>query len=577
MIVNANLAKGAIHLVQKKAIVKRLDAVQTLGAIDILCSDKTGTLTKDDIALDAYIDVDGHRSLIVLQLAYLNAKLQAGLKNLLDVAITSACEEVDLDFTVLASETLKFAEVPFDFVRRKLSIVVKKDDGLLLISKGAFEEIIKDCAFVRQGTVSQPLDTSRQALLYDLVNRMNGNGFRVVAVASRPCQEHELIGGLSSSCEKDLVLEGLLSFLDPPKEDAALSVQQLSDLGVTVKILTGDNAAVAFKVSVDIGILAPDQINNVITGPELGAILDPVAFTKAVERCSVFAKLSPVQKSQIVLVLKKAGHRVGFLGDGTNDAMGLQSADVGISVNTGSAIAKDAANVILTEKSLGVIVDGVRVGRLTYANTLKYIYLASSSNFGNVFSIVAASAWLPYNPMRPLQLLVQNLLYDLSQTAIPWDNVDPELLNLPREWSIKSLGRFMLCFGPTSSVFDITTFSLNWWYYGIQNTESDYLVRKAQTQWFTEGLLTQTLVVHMLRTAKVPFLQSRASWQVLLSTFGLCGIGLSLPWLPFARSAFEFETPFASFYGFLAAEITAYIILVAIVKKLYIRMFGVLM
>ncbi|KAJ7292285.1 hypothetical protein O6H91_Y288600 [Diphasiastrum complanatum] len=361
-----------------------------------------------------------------------------------------------------------------------------------------------------------------------------------------------------------MVFHGLLTFQDPPKESAKEAIETLEQKGVAVKVLTGDALSIAVKICKDVGI----GTNIVVTGAEL-ARLDSDEFVKTVQKATIMAKLTPAQKLKVVEALKVGGHTVGFLGDGINDSLALKAADVGISVDSATSVAKDAADIILLQKDLNVLVAGVRRGRITHGNTIKYIKMAASSNFGNVFSILVASAWLPFDPMKPVQILTQNLLYDFSQASIPWDRMDPEYLEIPHQWSAKGIATFMICMGPISSVFDITTFNLMWFYYGIRTVERQAVF---QTAWFLEGLLTQTLVIHMLRTKKIPFIQATASMPVLLTTLAIVGIGLAIPYTPLGKTE-KMVHPYASYYYFLAATIFAYCSLAQLAKMIYIRVF----
>ena len=464
MIINANLCHAALKLAKLKVIVKRLDSVQTLGAIDILCSDKTGTLTQDDIALHTTVDASNAPSKETLQFAYLNASLQEGLPNSIDSAIVRYAENhFDAEeLHKLRQDYQKLAELSFDFDRRLLSVVVRDSSGTpLMITKGAAEEVLSKCVNVQMEDEAVPLDPTRINQLELLCASLNEQGMRTVAVATREILTKDT-SQMDADEEQDLTFQGFLAFLDPPKEDAAQAIEELKKLGVTVKILTGDSTAAAKSVACKIGLLDSETDDTIISGPEL-AILDEKAFKETAERCNIFAKLKPLQKREIVRILVQGGHNVGFLGDGINDAPALRAADVGISVDTGTSVAKHAANIILLQKSLTHVINGVVYGRITHANTIKYIKMAASSNFGNIFSVTVASAWLPFVPMAPLQLLVQNLMYDISQSAIPWDHVDKEMVAVPCKWNVWSIARFMIWFGPTSSIFDIFTFLLGWY------------------------------------------------------------------------------------------------------------------
>ena len=462
MVMNANMCHAALKLAKLEVIVKRLDSVQSLGGIDVLCSDKTGTLTKDDIRLDGNVNAEGRESEEVLRYAYLNAVYQVGLRNAIDLAIVAKAEGRDdaEQFVKIKDEYEKVAELPFDFERRLLSIIVRNSSGVtLMITKGAAEELLSKCTHVQIGGKSRPLTMQRDQL-EQLYTSFNEKGMRIVAVATRTIVVTEK-KAISSEDEYDFTFQGFLAFLDPPKEDAADAINELQRCGIAVKILTGDNVAAAQSVASKIGLLGADSQRKVVSGPELAELDDKMLQEKA-EECIVFAKLKPLQKQQIVRILARNGHSVGFLGDGINDAPALRSADVGISVDTGTSVAKQAANIILLQKSLAHVVTGVAYGRITQGNSLKYIKMAASSNFGNIFSVTIAACWLPFVPMAPLQLLIQNLCYDVSQASIPWDHVDPELIERPRKWKVWSIVRFMIWLGPTSSIFDIGTFLLGW-------------------------------------------------------------------------------------------------------------------
>lgn len=458
MVINANLCHAALKLAKLKVIVKRLDSVQSFGAIDVLCSDKTGTLTEDEITVDKAVDATNVESKRTLRYAYLNAFYQDGLHNAIDAAIVKYANTKGEEFLNITRQYQKVAELPFDFERRLLSIIVSNEsEQHHMITKGAAEEVLQKCIQVNVGKTCVPLNNEKHDQLMQLCTSLNERGTRVLAVAIRQINSDKI----SLDLERDLTFEGFLAFLDPPKEDAGQAISDLKKSGVAVKILTGDNVATAKSVARKIGLL--DNDTRVISGPELFAMSE-TRFTEAVEQCVVFAKLKPLQKCDIVQRLTRNGHSVGFLGDGINDAPALRSADVGISVDTGTSVAKQAADIILLQKNLTHVINGVLYGRITQANSLKYIKMATSSNFGNIFSVTVAAAWLPFVPMAPLQLLVQNLLYDVSQATIPWDRVDEELTVLPRKWNVWSIVRFMIWLGPVSSVFDICTFILGWYH-----------------------------------------------------------------------------------------------------------------
>ncbi|WP_292370680.1 magnesium-translocating P-type ATPase [Methanoregula sp. UBA64] len=562
MIVTTNLAKGAAGMAKSKTVVKRLNAIQNLGAMDVLCTDKTGTLTQDRIILVRHLGIDGKENPRVLKYAYLNSYYQTGLKNLLDVAVL---EHEDVPgFNHVEQRYHKIDEIPFDFQRRRMSVVLDHDDGRhLMITKGAVEEILSVSSFVEQNGVIVPMTGAHRDEVTKTVAGLNDEGLRVLAVAIRALPTTE--AGYSVADEKDLVLAGYIGFLDPPKETAGPAIAALKKHGITVKILTGDNALVTRRVCEHVGI----DPEPVIDGYELDALSDK-ELVPIVERTSIFTKMSPLQKSRVIKVLQQQGHTVGFLGDGINDAAALRDADVGISVDTATDIAKESADIILLEKSLMVLEEGVLKGRETFANIMKYIKMAASSNFGNMFSVVVASAFLPFLPMLAIQLLVQNLLYDISQLSIPWDRVDEEYLRVPRMWQASDLGRFMVCIGPISSIFDIATFAILWFIIGANTVGAQALF---QSGWFVEGLLTQTLIVHMIRTRHVPFVQSRASWPVLALTATVMAVGIAIPFTALG-SALGFVPLPAIYFPFLIATLVSYCVLTQIVKTWYIRRYG---
>ncbi|KAF8849484.1 magnesium-translocating P-type ATPase [Acephala macrosclerotiorum] len=571
-IVNANLARGAFVLAKKDAIAKRLDAIQNVGGMSILCSDKTGTLTMDEITLRHHTDPFGNVDQEVFHLGYINAFHQSGKKNSIDHAIISHALADDK-----SNKGEKVGEIPFTFESRRSSCIVKTDNGTLkLICKGAFEEVLSLCSQVRLYGQVLPLDDERRKAMSKIAGDFNNDGYRVILVATREVPEFRMEEEDSIQLlDVSMVAGGFLTFLDPPKPDAKKSIARLQELGVDVRVLTGDNLAVATKVCRSLELIRHDEIDDdirAITGSDL-AKLECAEYDKVVKHCKIFAKLTPSQKGEVILSLKKQDNVVGMLGDGINDCVALRFADVGISVDTGANVAKECADVILTRKELSIICEAVIIGRLTYGNTIKYIKMVASSNFGNVFSILIVSCWFPYDPMTALQLLIQNLLYDFSQGAIPWDRMDPEFLAIPQRWKVKDILRFILILGPTSSTIDMMTFCLNWFYYGVRSKANAELVKLAHTHWFLEGLLTQTIIVHLLRTAKVPVFQSNASKPLLISTMCIGAIGISLPFIPPLAHAFGFFRPRNTFLGFLAAEILFYCIEVQAVKMLYIKIF----
>lgn len=573
-IVNTNLARGAFSLSKKRAIVKRLDAIQNLGGMTVLCSDKTGTLTRDEISLCQYEDSEGDESNHVLQLAYTNAIFQSGKKNSIDSAIIDKLKSAGDPEPPFLGE--KISEISFNFEKRRSSAIVRNgSENVRLICKGAFEEVLSLCSRIFIHGEMKALDTGHRQNILQRAHAKNDDGYRVLAVATRTLSSVDLNEEARlRDLESDMTFEGFLTFLDPLKEDAADSITALQTLGIEVKVLTGDNLRIVSKVGRSLNIASRDLEGGLraITGPEL-AQLKGDDFHETVQNCTIFAKLTPTQKGEVIMSLKNAGQTVGMLGDGINDCVALRDADVGISVDSAVNVAKDCADVIMTEKDLSIIVSGVRTGRITHGNTMKYIKMVASSNFGNVFSVVIASAWLPYQPMTGLQLLMQNLLYDISQLALPWDHVDEEFLQIPRRWNTWDLLRFIVVLGPTSSTIDMCTFTLDWFYYGIRTAGSP-LVPLAHTHWFLEGLLTQTLIVHLLRTAKVPFSQSLASPVVIASTSIVMTIGLIIPYIKPVAHALGMVHPANSFLGFLVAELLLYCLEIQLLKVAYKKIFG---
>ncbi|WP_110959581.1 magnesium-translocating P-type ATPase [Acidovorax sp. ST3] len=566
MIVTSTLAKGAVLLSRKKVVVKRLDAIQNFGAMDVLCTDKTGTLTQDKIFLERHTDVFGHNSDEVLTFAYLNSHYQSGLKNLLDHAVL---EHVELQTDLrLAQDYRKVDEVPFDFVRRRMSVIVsERNDHHELICKGAVEEMLDVCTQVRvvedTGVQDLPLDATLRARVLEVTRGLNNEGLRVVAVAMKETPPHQTVYSVAD--ESGLTLIGYVAFLDPPKESTAPALKALAAHGVAVKVLTGDNELVTLKVCREVGL----AVQGVLLGKDVDA-MDDATLARAADTHNVFAKLSPLHKERLVRALRAGGHVVGFMGDGINDAPALRAADIGISVDSAVDIAKEAADIILLEKSLMVLEEGVMEGRKTFSNMLKYIRMTASSNFGNVFSVLVASAFLPFLPMLPLHLLVQNLLYDLSQIAIPFDNVDEELIRNPLKWNPGDIGRFMVFFGPISSVFDITTFAVMWHVFGANNVGAQTLF---QSGWFVVGLLTQTLIVHMIRTPKLPFVQSVASVPLLAATVLIMAVGIFIPMGPLAGH-FKLQALPLAYFPWLVGILAGYVLLTTVMKRWYVRRYG---
>lgn len=563
MIVTANLSKGAVAMSRKKVIVKDLNAIQNFGAMNILCTDKTGTLTCDQIVLERYINADGSAddSRRILRHAYFNSFFQTGLKNLMDRAILAHVRELELES--MKDDYRKVDEIPFDFTRRRMSVVVEDRTGKRqIVTKGAVEEMLEICSHTEEGGAVRELTPERIATAKAICERMNHQGLRVLAVAHRSFLGKE--DNFSVGDERDMVLIGFLAFLDPPKPSAASAIRQLQNYGIEVKVLSGDNDAVVRTVARQVGITG-----KALTGRELEE-LEGEELRRAVQEASVFSKVTPLQKTQIITLLQEAQHTVGFLGDGINDAAALRQSDIGISVDSAVDIAKESADIILLEKDLMVLGEGVVEGRRTFGNIVKYIKMTASSNFGNMFSVMAASAFLPFLPMMPIHLLVQNLLYDISQTTIPFDRMDAEYLRKPRKWDASGLSRFMIRIGPISSIFDLTTYLLMWYLFQCRSAEMQALF---QSGWFVEGLLSQTLIVHMIRTRKIPFIQSRASWPVMAMTFAIMAFGIAIPFTPFGASIGLVALPW-SYFPWLAATLTAYCVLTQVIKNRYVKRFN---
>ena len=564
MIVTANLSKGALSMSKKKTIVKNLNAIQNFGAMNILCTDKTGTLTCDKIVLEKYINADGSNdeSKRILRHAYFNSYFQTGLKNLMDKAILSHVKELKLEH--LKDAYTKVDEIPFDFIRRRMSIVIEDKQGKRqIITKGAVEEMLSICSHTEFNGEVQPLTDKLKVKAQKISEEMNRKGMRVLAVAQKSYIEK--VGNFSVSDEKEMVLIGFLAFLDPPKPSAAEAIKQLHEYGVEVKILSGDNDIVVKAIGRQVGI----DTSYSLTGPDIEN-MDETILKERVKTTTCFSKLTPLQKTQIISILQEQENTVGFLGDGINDAAALRQSDIGISVDSAVDIAKESADIILLEKDLMVLEDGVLEGRKTFGNINKYIKMTASSNFGNMFSVMFASAFLPFLPMMPIHLLIQNLLYDISQTTIPFDRMDPEFLRKPRRWDASDLKRFMIYIGPISSIFDIVTYLVMWHVFGCNSPEHQSLF---QSGWFIEGLLSQTLIVHMIRTRKIPFIQSRATWPVIGMTTLVMVIGIVIPFTSFGASIGLQALPL-SYFPWLVGILLSYCVLTQLVKNWYIRKFS---
>lgn len=564
MIVTANLSKGALSMSKKKTIVKNLNAIQNFGAMNILCTDKTGTLTCDKIVLEKYINADGSNdeSKRILRHAYFNSYFQTGLKNLMDKAILSHVKELKLEH--LKDAYTKVDEIPFDFIRRRMSVVIEDKQGKRqIITKGAVEEMLSICSHTEFNGEVQSLTDKLKVKAQKISEEMNRKGMRVLAVAQKSYIEK--VGNFSVSDEKEMVLIGFLAFLDPPKPSTAEAIKQLHEYGVEVKILSGDNDIVVKAIGRQVGI----DTSYSLTGPDIEN-MDEATLKERVKTTTCFSKLTPLQKTQIISILQEQENTVGFLGDGINDAAALRQSDIGISVDSAVDIAKESADIILLEKDLMVLEDGVLEGRKTFGNINKYIKMTASSNFGNMFSVMFASAFLPFLPMMPIHLLIQNLLYDISQTTIPFDRMDPEFLRKPRRWDASDLKRFMIYIGPISSIFDIVTYLVMWHVFGCNNPEHQSLF---QSGWFIEGLLSQTLIVHMIRTRKIPFIQSRATWPVIGMTTLVMVIGIVIPFTSFGASIGLQALPL-SYFPWLVGILLSYCVLTQLVKNWYIRKFS---
>ncbi|WP_295431942.1 magnesium-translocating P-type ATPase [uncultured Prevotella sp.] len=563
MIVTVNLSKGAVAMSRKKTIVKDLNAIQNFGAMNILCTDKTGTLTCDQIVLEKYINADGtsDNSRRILRHAYFNSFFQTGLKNLMDKAILSHVKELEMES--VRESYKKVDEIPFDFARRRMSVVVEDINGKRqIITKGAVEEMMQICSHTEVGNKVVPFTPELRVKAYEISKKMNHQGLRVLAVAQKSFLSKE--NNFAVEDESGMVLIGYLAFLDPPKQSAAKAIKQLHAHGIEVKVVSGDNDAVVRTISRQVGI----DTANVLTGAELSAMSD-VQKQEAVLKTTVFAKVTPLQKTEIITILQGQGNTVGFLGDGINDAAALRQSDIGISVDSAVDIAKESADIILLEKDLMVLENGVIEGRRTFGNITKYMKMTASSNFGNMFSVLAASAFLPFLPMLSIHLLVQNLLYDISQTTIPFDRMDEDYLRKPRRWDASDLSRFMIFIGPISSIFDITTYLLMWYVFNCSSPVAQSLF---QSGWFVEGLLSQTLIVHMIRTKKIPFIQSRASWPVMSMTLAIMAVGIIIPFTKFGSYIGLTPLPL-SYFPWLAVTLIAYCVLTQLIKEWYIKKF----
>ena len=593
MIVTTCLAKGAVAMSKKQTIVKNLNSIQNFGAMDVLCTDKTGTLTQDQVVLEYHWNIDGQEDSRVLRHAYLNSYFQTGYKNLMDLAIIKCTEEeesCDPRLTDLSEAYVKIDEVPFDFTRRRLSTVVRDQSGKVqMVTKGAVEEMLSVCSFAEVDGVVCTLDDELRNRILATVSELNDDGFRVLAIAQK--SNPSPVGAFSAADECDMVLMGYLAFLDPPKESTADAIEALRQHGVATKILTGDNEKVTRTICKQVGL----EVNNMLLGQDIAA-MDDEQLARETEHTQVFAKLTPDQKTRIVSILRENGHVVGYMGDGINDASAMKSSDIGISVDTAVDVAKESADIILLEKDLMVLEEGIVEGRKTYANMIKYIKMTASSNFGNMFSVLAASALLPFLPMMSIQLILLNLIYDCSCLAIPWDNVDEDFLRVPRKWDASSIGKFMLWIGPTSSIFDFMTYIFMYFVFcplfvshGVlfNNLASVYsgdalaamqtaYIALFQAGWFVESMWSQTLVIHMIRTPKLPFIQSRASAPVTLLTMAGIALLTALPFSPLGPELGLGALPL-EYFCFLIPCILLYMALATSIKKAYVKRYGELL
>ena len=562
MIMTSTLAKGAVFMAKRKTIVKNLSSIQSFGAMDILCTDKTGTLTEDKIILERYLDAFGQDDMRVLRHAFLNSHFQTGLKNLMDVAIIQRARKEGYD--EWEDNWEKTDEIPFDFNRRRMSVVITDAKGKRkLITKGAIEEMLKACSLVLRDGSAIPLTNELRKEILQVSDNLNAEGLRAIAVA----QKNDVLDveSFSVADECDMVLNGFVAFLDPPKETASAAIEALHDHGVRVVVLTGDNDKVASTVCGRVGL----QSDKILLGADVEAMTDD-QLKLELDSVDIYAKLSPAQKARLVSLFQEKGHTIGYLGDGINDAPALRQADVGISVDTAVDIAKESADIILLEKSLMVLEEGVVEGRRTFGNIIKYIKMAASGNFGNMFSVLAASIFLPFLPMLPIQILAQNFLYDLSQVAIPFDKMDEEYVMTPQKWDAKGISRFTYVMGPISSIFDIITFIVLWMVFQYNTPQT---IPMFQTGWFIVGLLTQTLVVHLIRTARIPFIESRAALPLSLSTIVVCACGIILPYTVIGSALGMTGMP-PLYLGWVAVIILGYIAVTQLTKTIYIRLFN---
>ena len=563
MIVNVNLTRGTKVLAKKKTLVKNINSIQNLGAIDVLCTDKTGTLTEDKIVLQKYIDVNGNEDTSILEYAYLNSYFGTGMKNLVDRAIIIYGNEKNVKEIV--NDYTKIDEIPFDYTRKRMSVVVKsnKNNGYRMFTKGALEEILKVCTKVKYNGHVNELTPEMVEIVEQKAKEYAVQGMQVIAIASK--REYRGVNVFNVSDEANMTFIGFVAFLDPAKKDVKSTLKKLKNIGITTKILTGDNPYAANNICNLVGL----ENKETLLGTDIDKMSDE-ELAKKVEEVNVFARMNPLQKERVVKQLKNNGHVVGYMGDGVNDSPSLHIADVGISVNTATDIAKEAADIILLERSLKVIYEGVIEGRRVYGNIIKYMKMALSSDFGDVFSIVIASIFLPFLPLLPIQMLLQDFLYDISQIAIPYDDVDKEFLEKPKKWSTKEISKFMNVMGITSSLIDVLAFLGFWFLFGYNASKETFF----QTAWFVECLISETMIIHYVRTAKRPFIESRANKWLTLGTFGTIIGTILTPILLHNIPSFHFEILPLKYYGFVILLLAIYSVLVEIIKKIYIKKNG---
>ncbi|MFR1646817.1 MAG: magnesium-translocating P-type ATPase [Clostridia bacterium] len=563
MIVNVNLTRGTKVLAKKKTLVKNINSIQNLGAIDVLCTDKTGTLTEDKIVLQKYIDVNGNEDTSILEYAYLNSYFGTGMKNLVDRAIIIYGNEKNVKEIV--NDYTKIDEIPFDYTRKRMSVVVKsnKNNGYRMFTKGALEEILKVCTKVKYNGHVNELTPEMIEIVEQKAKEYAVQGMQVIAIASK--REYRGVNVFNVSDEANMTFIGFVAFLDPAKKDVKSTLKKLKNIGITTKILTGDNPYAANNICNLVGL----ENTETLLGTDIDKMSDE-ELAKKVEEVNVFARMNPLQKERVVKQLKNNGHVVGYMGDGVNDSPSLHIADVGISVNTATDIAKEAADIILLERSLKVIYEGVLEGRRVYGNIIKYMKMALSSDFGDVFSIVIASIFLPFLPLLPIQMLLQDFLYDISQIAIPYDDVDKEFLEKPKKWSTKGISKFMNVMGITSSLIDVLAFLGFWFLFGYNASKETFF----QTAWFVECLISETMIIHYVRTAKRPFIESRANKWLTLGTFGTIIGTILTPILLHNIPSFHFEILPLKYYGFVILLLAIYSVLVEIIKKIYIKKNG---